>query len=60
MSNLWQAALVLGNAPIHPSELACDDAKVMVLLPNVTSLVQSIDQGFIVTLRHIATVKVLS
>lgn len=44
--------LVLDNAPTHPSKLACHDVKVMFLPPNVTSLVQPLDQTVIVNLKR--------
>ena len=51
-----KAVLVLDNCSAHPdaSELVCDDGKIIVkfLPPNVTSLIQPMDQGVIETVKR--------
>ncbi|XP_054725301.1 jerky protein homolog-like [Anastrepha obliqua] len=44
--------LVLDNAPTHPYDCAVDDIKLVYLPPNVTSLVQPMDQGVIKSLKR--------
>ncbi|XP_053949417.1 jerky protein homolog-like [Anastrepha ludens] len=43
---------VIDNAPTHPHEYAVDDIKLVYLPPNVTSLVQPMDQGVIESLKR--------
>lgn len=49
-----RAVLLLDNAPSHPSEkeLVKEDIKVIFLPPNVTSLIQPMDQGVIEWLKR--------
>ncbi|XP_054737977.1 jerky protein homolog-like [Anastrepha obliqua] len=47
-----KAILVLDNAPTHPHDCAVDDIKLVYLPPNVTSLVQPMDQGVIESLKR--------
>ena len=51
-----KAVLVLDNCPVHPSEedLISDDGKITAfyLPPNVTSLIQPMDQGVLVALKR--------
>lgn len=50
-----EAVLVVDNAPSHPTELMSEDGKIFVyfLPPNVTALVQPMDQGVIETMKKI-------
>lgn len=58
-----KAVLLLDNAPSHPSEalLKSDDGKIFVtyLPPNVTALIQPIDQGVIAGLKKVYKTSVL-
>ncbi|MFS1564416.1 MAG: hypothetical protein ACL7AX_13685 [Candidatus Arsenophonus phytopathogenicus] len=48
-----KAVLILDNAPTHPQELECDiNIKLHFLPPNVTSLIQPMDQGVIESLKR--------
>lgn len=49
-----KAILVLDNAPTHPDKVTCDtaDIKIIFLPPNVTSLIQPMDQGVIETFKR--------
>ena len=51
-----KAVLVLDNCPAHPNEedLISDDGNIITLYlpPNVTSLIQPMDQGVLVGLKH--------
>ena len=49
-----KAILLLDNAPSHPSEdeLEKDDIKAKFLPPNVTSLIQPMDQGVIENIKR--------
>lgn len=48
-----KAILVLDNAPTHPGELDCEeDIKLVFLPPNVTSLIQPMDQGVIQSMKR--------
>uniref|UniRef100_H3AS01 HTH CENPB-type domain-containing protein n=1 Tax=Latimeria chalumnae TaxID=7897 RepID=H3AS01_LATCH len=51
-----KAVLLLDNAPAHPNEnvLRSNDGKIFVkyLLPNVTALIQPMDQGVIATMKR--------
>lgn len=57
-----KAVLLLDNAPTHPGNLTCetDDIKIIFLPPNVTSLVQPMDQGVIESLKRRYRRKLLS
>ncbi|XP_054737670.1 jerky protein homolog-like [Anastrepha obliqua] len=46
------AILVLDNAPTYPRDCGVDDIKLVYLAPNVTSLVQPMDQGVIESLKR--------
>ncbi|XP_023310790.1 jerky protein homolog-like [Anoplophora glabripennis] len=48
-----KAVLILDNAPTHPQDLTCHtaDIKIIYLPPNVTSLIQPMDQGVIESLK---------
>lgn len=50
-----EAVLVIDNAPSHPTQLMSEDGKIFVhfLPPNVTALVQPMDQGVIETMKKI-------
>lgn len=58
-----EAVLVLDNCPAHPNaeELVSNDGKItaVYLPPNVTSLIQPMDQGVLVTLKRLYKKKVL-
>ncbi|XP_050315271.1 jerky protein homolog-like [Anthonomus grandis grandis] len=47
-----KAVLVLDNAPTHPHDCDVNDIKLVYLPPNVTSLVQPMDQGVIESLKR--------
>lgn len=49
-----KAILLLDNAPTHPQNIICQsaDIKIIFLPPNVTSLVQPMDQGVIESLKR--------
>jgi hypothetical protein len=47
-----KAILLIDNAPTHPSELKSGDIVVRFLPPNVTSLIQPLDQGVIETFKR--------
>ncbi|XP_054744414.1 jerky protein homolog-like [Anastrepha obliqua] len=47
-----KAILVLDNAPTHPHDCAVYEIKLVYLPPNVTSLVQPMDQGVIESLKR--------
>lgn len=47
-----KAILLIDNAPSHPSELKKGDIEVRFLPPNVTSLIQPLDQGVIETFKR--------
>uniref|UniRef100_A0A8C4SMY0 HTH CENPB-type domain-containing protein n=1 Tax=Erpetoichthys calabaricus TaxID=27687 RepID=A0A8C4SMY0_ERPCA len=49
-----RALLLIDNAPSHPEEmqLVCDDIKAIFLPPNVTSILQPMDQGVLQALKQ--------
>lgn len=47
-----KAILLIDNAPTHPCELKSGDIVVRFLPPNVTSLIQPLDQGVIATFKR--------
>lgn len=47
-----KALLLLDNAPSHPAELIDGDIKTIFLPPNVTSLIQPLDQGVLENLKR--------